>query len=356
MIASSGTLSARFLFTSYVFFLMSPLFMPLVHAETAPGYAGAILVTDAVAPEEDRNLPFGTIQLHEQQTEWVRIDNIHDRYSVTLDRLFMGGWYYENFEDNEAQDWTPDVPAHWLVTEGVYYGRAAQPETWMHTHYSGELWRDIAAGTRSWRLGGQTYTTVIFLRASEDFDVGLETGNGYALGLGSNAFWVGKVVNDVFTMLQNWAYCPYLFNDGTPNDAVFSVADTHLRAYINGILVWTGADASLQEAGVCGVGGYSGSAETEAIHCFDFFTAGPPRRDDGETPEQSAGRIAHVGSDSTEKEVTPSFPVDNSATPDLHGLTLAPLSGPFAVVDAPELPHTIAPGESLLIQIGRAHV
>ena len=152
----------------------------------------------------------------------------------------MGGWYYENFDDGEAQDWLSNEPTHWFVSDGVYYGRAEQPETWMRTWYGEEMWGDVAASTRTWRLGGQTYTTVVFVRASEDFDVGAETGNGYALGVGSNAFWVAKVVNNVFTMLQNWVYCPYLYGDGTPNDAVFSIEGIQLRVYINGILLWTG--------------------------------------------------------------------------------------------------------------------
>ena len=102
--------------------------------------------------------------------------------------------------------------------------------------------------------------------------------------------------------------------------------------------------------GYCGVGGYSGSAEVEAIHCFDYFTAGPPRNDDGEMPEQTS--MQTLSSDVTAISVTPSFPENTSVASDIDSLTLPQLSGPFTVVDAPELPYTIAlQGESLVLHL-----
>ncbi len=318
---------------------------------------GEIQVTDSVDPVDDHAVPFGLVQLHHPREEEVYVDNLSASYPLIVSDIGFAGYYFEDFEDGLAQDWTPLDAAHWSVVGGEYQAAAGDYSTVMQSSYRVRTWQDASVSVRMRRTGGTSPVAAVFLRCSPGFDYANDVGSAYGVGInGDGSFWVIKWVDGAMAWLQGWAASPFLNTGETSNDVTLSIEGTEIRVYFNGNLAWSGSDGSVPGPGSIALGSYSGDSSPETVHYFDDVLVQRPMTDGATmSAEQAWHNLRGAAGD---LNVAPTMdaaaakydgPTSEVAPLDIRAQSLdAP---PFFVPDAPALPYSIGPGGRLTLTV-----
>jgi len=184
--------------------------------------------------------------------------------------LGQSGEYFEDFEDQLAQDWLERIPTNWNVVAGEYRADTTTSSTVMQSVYTGNTWQDCSAQVVVRRIGYMSSSVWLIVRATDDFSEGDGTGSAYSVAISGNGYYhVGKYVNGSFTFIQDWTTSPYLNMGETPNIITVNIEGFSIEVYLNGNLTFSGTDLSITEAGRIGLMGYNSSSYDHATYYFD---------------------------------------------------------------------------------------
>ncbi|MCK5860874.1 MAG: hypothetical protein KAH38_00215, partial [Candidatus Hydrogenedentes bacterium] len=312
---------------------------------------GAIQVTDSVIPEDDQIVPFGSVPVDEVREAYIYLENTDTQHDLSIEDLFLGGWYVNDFEEGNAQDWMPVEEERWAVVDGEYRGWAQQYQTTVQSVYTGAAWQDIAMTACMRRTGSPDWVAALFVRASHDFDFATFSGSAYVIGInGNGAYYVMKVAAGGFIWLQPWTASAHLGAGDSTNTVTVSINDDRIQLYANGNLLFADTDASPLAGGTIGIGGYSGNDGPDTIYYFDRISIMSPLPFEELLPKITG---TYTGEEGTpyRAPVTMEYPESKSNTVSENNRLLSLFSEFFFLPEAPVLPLTLAPGEQLTLPV-----
>lgn len=177
--------------------------------------------------------------------------------------------YLEDFDDGLAQDWVEEVEENWQVVAGEYRAQSSSGGN-MASSYEGQIWTNVTVQVSCRRDGANNTAAGLILRQTQHDP---DTVSAYLFRIAeSGSFNVVKYVENSYTELQGWLESSAI-QTGT-NILMATASGSSLQFFINGTLVWSGTDTSLN-SGHIGLIGYTDDTYT-STHYFDNVTAGDP--------------------------------------------------------------------------------
>ncbi len=322
-------------------------------------YPAEVEVTDSIPPPDDLDMPFGDVFVGVSRTEQITVTNADNDHELVITSISLGGTYAEDFSDGLAQGWDEDVDADWEVVNQEYVANQAVPATTnsMVATYGGEEWADCYYELRI-RRSASGYAQYVLVRATADFEAApAMIGSAYGFGIDEGSYLIFKMINGAVEILYGWAGTPYLNPLDQGNTLGVNCAGTALAFYINGNLVWTGADSSLTEGRV----GLLGFTDPDYVwsHYFDDVAVTEPVTLSARLSAEQAFYNAHPG----QAPALEAAPEDWSPPPYPGGASgpgeskpapadPQPLSGDWRLVLPPDGPPWIVPTQgSITIEV-----
>lgn len=218
------------------------------------------------------------------------------------DAGIFDGTYSEDFNDGQAQGWTSDYAEDWKVVNKEYRAYFSSPSETisMVSTYGGSVYADFSYDVVV-RKEGDDAAYMVF-RATSDFDaLPTRQGSGYAFGIDDGFYFVYKIVNGEFTMIQGWTYSEYIKPDNEWNNMKVIAQGSQFRLYMNGYLIYEFSDTSISN-GRIGLLGYT-EPDGVTAHYFDNVKAavdvldgeGPLLHEETISPRQQGYNNAPVG-------------------------------------------------------------
>jgi hypothetical protein len=313
---------------------------------------GQISATDSILPAQDGQLPFGAVDPAGARREQVVVTNL----SLTYDLLISGlgfGFYSEDFNDGLAQNWTPNLAVYWAATNGEYRAQSASLDRLMQSTYQGEKWSDCSVRFKIRRTGSGDNAGVIALRATDTFSWSAGKGAAYMIGTaGYGYYYVGKYVDGSFSMIQSWSVSPYL--DNSENVIEVRIQGNQISVLFNDEPVFAGTDDSIPGPGRISLMGYSGYVNKTAYYFDDVNVSLIPESEPLRLSAEQQWYNGHAcpgGSPLTapETRTVPAYPGGGtlSAIPSFTSVK----NGPFQIMNAPDLPCRLKPGEGFVFDL-----
>ncbi len=166
--------------------------------------------------------------------------------------------FYSPFTTN-ANGWTVHNGT-WILESSNYFtttGLAGKAVTISHTG----TYSTMAYQARMKRDGCAGCANVLAIRGNPVLDATGWWNTEYTFDYtNTGLFSVWKDSYGTYTALKNWTYTNAI-NQGGWNTLLVTAENTALKFYINGILVWSGSDASYS-SGMVGIGMYRSAAST----------------------------------------------------------------------------------------------
>jgi len=185
-----------------------------------------------------------------------------------------GGGFNEQFTSNPT-NWSQDSGSwSWNSTGGLWY-TAGTPELSSQSTYNA-TYTNFDYSAKLWRSGSTGSSNRLWVRASSST---ISTGhalNGYIFQYSTDGWYsVFKNVNGVSTELKAWTSNSAIVTGAAWNTLRVYASGSSFWFYINGTLVWTGADSS-HSSGRVGVGMYRDSTSTGNGFYVDWATLSIP--------------------------------------------------------------------------------
>ncbi|MCX7049153.1 MAG: C25 family cysteine peptidase [Candidatus Sumerlaeota bacterium] len=238
---------------------------------------GEISITDSIEPATDWAAPFGETIVGTSASAQVTISNAHALYDLTISRISLGEFYWEDFGGGQALNWDTAPPGKWQVVAGEFQARATTENLFMQATYAGATWKDCSLRVRVRHEGNDGALAYIVLRASPDFSLSAKgiQGSAYVLPITSDGrFAVYKISTGAVGIVEDFTSSSLLRTGVEYNDILFSIQGADLRVFFNNQLAWSGADGSILDAGRIGLMAFSGAPE--AVFYFDNVCVSEP--------------------------------------------------------------------------------
>lgn len=320
----------------------------VLHVAPIPGQ---LVVLDSFPPATDRRMPFGEVMVGSSRSGQIIVTNADPTYSLILSNISLrGSMYIEDFEDGLAQGWVPDSAANWQVVAGEYRAQSSVT-VFMVSRYGDQQWADLTAQMSCRRTGSPYSASAVVLRATADFADGVGSGYVFQISTGGS-YGVWKQVDGTWSWLQSWTSSTAV-NAGT--NVLAAVAEgSALRFYINGTLVWSGADTALT-GGRIGLMGYN-DATDPTTHYFDNVIVGGPQGGGAISARQQWLNERAVAAG--DRAVAPTAVLPDYADPpaapqpEIVGLTfLSTTNGNWRLENLPGFPFSLPAGGALTLNV-----
>jgi len=318
---------------------------------------GSIGIYDSIGATNDLSLPFGVVTGLTPRVAQIIIANTGENSrNLVVSNLFFG--YYLNLFDGEnAENWFP-VTGDWSVSGGAYRPQSQQSiqmQSNLHDLSWSNAWVEtevnVSQNVGSYGLG---------CRVTPGCKID-DNGNGYFFIVdndnGSGFFLVFRQYNGIGAVLQGWTLTTALKTDR--NVLSMNTEGGNIRCYLNGTPVWDGIDEDpLPPGGVCLIA--TAEASVVRTYAFDSILVGPPReRGLGVGRKQLYyNGLAQDGNifgpftkdTSTRAAMAPDIPDENALEWPLYAAS-ATSQPPFMLSGLPDLPVTLAPGNSFTVDV-----
>ena len=234
---------------------------------------GEIGIIDSIPPTTDSTMNFGNQIVGLSTTETLTIYNPDPTHELVITDIGFSA-IDENFNDNLAQDWQPDVDSDWEVVDQQY--RASSSSIYntvsMVSTYAGREFTDFSYQVKVRRDIDLSRPAIVLYRATDDFeDSPYDTGSGYAFGIRYNQYLIFKIVKGHFSTIKDWTNSEHINPDDEWNTLKVIVQGSEHQFYINGSMVFSLSDDSIS-SGRIGLLGYS-SRYAQSTYYFDDIRA-----------------------------------------------------------------------------------
>ncbi len=181
-------------------------------------------------------------------TYLIRVYGIEGAFHETETYQLSGTWpagctgFNEQFNSGNAANWTRDSGT-WNVVNSKWYTCQAVNDIWNTSTYNDDTYSNVDYSGRFWR--GGTFGANSLIVRSGAIGSGGGPDDGYFFQYAVPGYYsVWKRVAGVSTALQNWTESSAI-NTGAAWNVLRVVANgPTFKFYINGTLVWSGADGS----------------------------------------------------------------------------------------------------------------
>jgi len=186
---------------------------------------------------------------------WVWLMNGTTRISQTWVATVPVDVGFDSQFNGSSAGWVGHTGA-WFIDAGSWLSAAGIANSWTSASNTG-VFSDFNYEVRLWRTGSDNSTSLWVRGTPDPLTSNAEWNNGYLFNYtrtGTYAVW--KVVAGVEVFLAHWAPTSAIIQGDAWNTLRVVANGTSLSLYINGILVWSGADGTFA-SGRAGVASYT---------------------------------------------------------------------------------------------------